>query len=261
MKPSEAEIRNYWDKKAAELRTDASATMKDVVLRSLEIEGIASRLRPDDRLLDVGCGNAYGSLVFAEHCGSVLGIDYSAQMVAMAREAISASGLQNVRAEHGDVLEVGQAYPQGFTAVSCVRCLINLPEEAQQYRAISQLADVLVPGGRLFLIEGVAETWIALNEVRKQSGLEVMSLDWHNRLFARSTLEEALRASFSIEEVVDFGEYYFLSRVIHPLMVAPAEPTFDAQPNQVARSVWQSGIARGKFSPISTLLLYVCRRT
>ena len=51
-------IDQYWDAKAEALTTDPSATMKDVILRGLEIEAIGDRLGPDDELLDVGGGNA-----------------------------------------------------------------------------------------------------------------------------------------------------------------------------------------------------------
>jgi hypothetical protein len=63
-----------------------------------------------------------------------------------------------------------------------------------------------------------------------------------------------------ILEQVDFGEYYFLSRVVHPLLVAPAEPSFRGRPNEVAAELWRGGAARSRFADISTLILYVCER-
>jgi SAM-dependent methyltransferase len=260
MTPTVDEIKKYWDRKAKDLSTDPIATMKDVILRSLEIEAVASWLFPEDTLLDVGCGNAFGSLIFAEHCKSVLAVDYSEKMVAMAHKAIRASDRDNIHVERGDVLEVGRSYPEAFSAVSSIRCLINLPEEEQQYHALSQLAQVLVPGGRLFLIEGIAEHFATMNAMRQQVGLYAIPLDWHNRLFAKAALESALSELFTTEEIVDFGEYYFLSRIVHPLLVAPAEPTFDGELNFVAKTIWRSGVVRGMFAFMSTLLLYVCRR-
>jgi dTDP-4-amino-4,6-dideoxygalactose transaminase/ubiquinone/menaquinone biosynthesis C-methylase UbiE len=254
------EIRAYWDKKADQLRTDPRATMKDVILRNMEIDAVACRLCPEDVLLDIGCGNAFGSLAFAEHCKSVLALDYSEKMVEAAREAITRSGRANIRAERGDVLAIASSFRQVFSAVTCIRCLINLPTEAQQYAAIEQLATVLLPGGRLFLLEGIAEHFAFMNLMRERAGLGAIRLDWHNRLFQKDRLEDALRQVVTVEEIVDFGEYYFLSRVVHPLMTAPEEPKFEARFNEVAKTIWKSGLLRGQFVSTSTLMLYVCRK-
>lgn len=254
------DIARYWDGKAEQLRTDPSATMKDVLLRSLEIEAIASRLNDDDELLDVGGGNAFAALQWAKVCKSVKVVDFSEKMVEFGTEAIAASGRDNVQTEVASVLDL-RPYAGGYSAVSCVRCLINLTSEAEQFAAIDQLTAALRPGGKLLLIEGLEETFAGMNEARKKAQLSEIQLDWHNRLLSQSRLEAKLAEQFTIDECVDFGEYYFLSRIVHPLLVAPEEPTFEGRCNFVAKNVWQSGVARGLFASMSTLVLYVCSRT
>ena len=258
--PTNDSIRKYWDSKAENLKTDPSATMKDVILRSMEIQAINARLNPYDTLLDIGCGNAFGSIEFAQHCGSVLAVDYSDKMIAMAQEAIRDCNLDNIHAEVGDVLAIGSLYPNAFNSVSSIRCLINLPDEKSQYQAIEQLSRVLVDGGRLFLLEGVAEHFNAMNFARQQMGLSSIDLDWHNHLFAKDDLEKALKKHFVIEEIVDFGEYYFLSRIIHPLVTKPEDPSFNGLMNHIAREVWLKQISVGAFAGMSTLVLYICRK-
>ena len=239
------------------MRADPAATMKDVILRGLEIEAIGSRLREEDELLDVGTGNAFGAIHWAARCRRVMAVDYSDGMVAAAREAVRASSRDNVEVERGDVLDLS-SYAGAFSAVSCVRCLINLPTEADQMAAVAQLASALRPGGRLFLIEGIEDTFAAMNTLRARAGLPAIPLNWHNRLLGRPRLEAALEARLRILERVDFGEYYFLSRVVHPLLVAPAEPSFLSRANEVAADLWRGGAARSRFADVSTLLLYVC---
>jgi ubiquinone/menaquinone biosynthesis C-methylase UbiE len=253
------DIQEYWDEKAVCLKTDPAATMKDIILRALEIEAIGARLQPDDVLLDVGTGNAFGALKWARLCRDVVATDNSAKMIEAAREAVSSSGQTNIRIELTDVLDL-HAYASQFSAVSCVRCLINLTSAADQERALDQLAGAITPGGRLFLIEGLAETFEAMNAARIEVGLDPIPLNWHNRLFIQTDLEGMLAKHFRIEERVDFGEYYFLSRVVHPLMVAPEQPAFDGALNKAASQIWRSGVARGTFARLSTLVLYVCRR-
>ena len=253
------DISTYWDGKAEALKTDPSATMKDVILRSLEIEAIGTRLRGDDDLLDVGGGNSFAGIQWAPHCRSVHVVDFSEKMVAYGREAIAAAGAANVETERGSVLEL-EKYAGQYSAVSCVRVLINLPEQNDQLRGVDQLVSCVAPGGRLFLIEGLEDTFAAMNAMRETMHLPAIPLDWHNRLLPRAALEQRLEKELLIEERVDFGEYYFLSRVLHPLLVAPEPPTFQGRCNQEARKLWQAGVARGRFADISTLVLYVCRR-
>jgi ubiquinone/menaquinone biosynthesis C-methylase UbiE len=253
------EIHDYWDRKAEDLKTDPSATMKDVILRSMEIEAIAARLTPEDDLLDVGGGNAYAGVQWAPRCRSVLVTDFSEKMVCYAREAIAASGLSNLRAERASVLDLS-AYREKFSAASCVRVLINITSPEEQWEAVDQLAGTLRPGGRLFLIEGLEETFTEMNRMREAMGLQAIALDWHNRLLKQSLLEERLSRRLRIVERVDFGEYYFLSRIFHPFLVAPEEPSFQGRANQIARTIWQNGVLRGRLAEISTLMLYVCRR-
>ena len=255
---NQEQIAKYWDAKAEALQVNPAATMKDVILRSLEIEAIGSRLKPDDELLDVGGGNAYAGIRWAPHCRRVLVVDFSENMIAAAHKAIG-SEHPKVSAARGSVLDLG-TYAGRFSATSCVRCLINLATEADQLAAVDQLSRTLQPGGRLFLIEGLEEGFAAMNQARRAMGLPAIELDWHNRLFKRDTLETKLRETLVIEERIDFGEYYFLSRVVHPLAVAPEEPAFDGRLNHVARQIWQKGAVRGRFADLSTLVLYVCRK-
>jgi ubiquinone/menaquinone biosynthesis C-methylase UbiE len=253
------EISQYWDRKAEQLRTDPSATMKDVILRSMEIEAIGSRLDAEDELLDVGGGNAFAGLVWAGHCRNVTVVDYSEKMVEYGRKAIADSGCGNIRAKRGSVLDLSE-YAGRHSAVSCVRCLINLTSKEDQLTGVDQLAGAVRPGGRLFLIEGLEETFGEMNRMREAMNLPSIPLDWHNRLLPQPVLEDRLSSHLEIEERVDFGEYYFLSRVVHPLLVAPEEPKFEGRCNQVARDVWRQGVSQGRFATMSTLMLYVCRR-
>src|SRR6185437_13776409 len=214
---NDGNIRTYWDGKAKALSTDPSATMKDVILRQLEIEAICARLKRDDLLLDIGCGNAYGSIAFAEVCHSVTAVDYSHGMIEAASTLIAQSGRSNVVARVGSVAEIGRDFAKKFSAVTSVRCLINLDNFAQQSEAINSICDALEPGGRLFLIEGVQERFDNMNRMRMKVGLEPIPLNWHNHLFIEDELVSYLNERFTITETVDFGEYYFMSRIFHPL--------------------------------------------
>jgi SAM-dependent methyltransferase len=257
-KPDPSEIKQYWEEKAEALKADPSATMKDIILRSMEIEAISARLGIDDILLDVGCGNAFGSIEFARHCQRVTAMDYSENMIEVAKASIRQSHLTNIRAVQGNILTVGRENPSAFSALSSVRCLINIPGKKDQYNGIEQISYALKPGGKLFLVEGIEENFNALNFMRQKMELRPIKLDWHNLLFKKQELETALEKFLYIKEIIDFGEYYYLSRIIHPLLVQPEEPVFSGKMNHIGKKIWQSMISKGCFSNISTLLLYFC---
>nr|WP_313776264.1 class I SAM-dependent methyltransferase [Mycobacterium sp.] len=76
------------------------------------------RLRPGDRLLDVGCG--WGGMVryAARHGVQVLGVTLSAEQAAWAQRAIADEGLSHLaRVRHGDYRDVTES---GFDAVSSI---------------------------------------------------------------------------------------------------------------------------------------------
>jgi hypothetical protein len=55
--------------------------------------------------------------------------------------------------------------------------------------------------------------------------------------FDEETLWPFIRHDFDIVEVRRFGLYDLISRIVHPLLVSPAEPQYAAKINDVARQV------------------------
>src|SRR5439155_6645789 len=114
------------------------------------------------------------------------------------------------------------------------RCLINLSTWEEQQAALDRLASVLRPGGRLLFVEGSSRGRDSLNDFRERVGLPRMAPVWHNLDFDEATLLPFLNRNFEVEEDLGFGTYDFISRVVHPLLVAPAEPAYDSRANEVA---------------------------
>ncbi|PYC87543.1 SAM-dependent methyltransferase [Streptomyces tateyamensis] len=129
----------YWTPQGRSLE-DAQAAKLDLICRKLG-------LRPEMRLLDVGCG--WGSLVLhaAQHHGvRAVGVSISAEQVALARERVEQAGLADrVEIRLQDYREV-QDGP--YDAVSSVGMAEHVGEE--QYRVYAEgLHALLAPGGRL----------------------------------------------------------------------------------------------------------------
>jgi SAM-dependent methyltransferase len=108
----------------------------------------AAAFAPGERVLDIGCGNGLTSRDAARAVGpsgSVLGVDLSGPMLAVADQLAKEDGLDNVRFERGDAqvhaFEAG-AYD---LAISRFGVMFFLDPVA----AFTNIASALRPGGRL----------------------------------------------------------------------------------------------------------------
>lgn len=77
------------------------ALLKPMVLAKL-IQ--AAMVGDDDRVLDVGCGLGYSSAVLARLAGSVVALEEDAELAARAKDALAASGADNVAVANGPLL-------------------------------------------------------------------------------------------------------------------------------------------------------------
>ena len=146
-------------------------SLDEAQLAKLELVCRKLRLRPGERLLDVGCG--WGALIMhaaRQHGVTALGITLSENQAKLARERIDAAGLADrVKVEIRDYRDI--AHPESFDKISSIGMvehvgIAKLPVYfAALYRA-------LAPRG-LLLNHGI----VSLGAARPKS--------WRNRLEAR----------------------------------------------------------------------------
>ena len=106
--------------------------------------GLLAEAASDGRLADVGCGPGHVTRFLADRHPDVVGVDLSAEMVAVARERHPE--LEFVRASMLD-LPVPDA---AWAGAACLYAIIHLTP-AERARAASELARVLRPGGPLLV--------------------------------------------------------------------------------------------------------------
>jgi SAM-dependent methyltransferase len=258
--PDLPDVKALWDSRARDADTpEDQVTHRDVWQRWLEIALISRCLRPRDRVLDVGCGNGYTTRQIAPLVAEVLGIDYSAEMIERARAAMEDAAETRSRLAFfvHDVLELASSAYGMFDVVISERCLINLSSWDAQKVAIRNLAGVLRPGGLLVLVEGDSAGRSRLNALRERMGLPRMPRVWHNLDFEPETTLAYLGEFFTLQERRDFGTYDLISRVVHPLLVAPVEPRYDAKINEIAARV---SLEREDPSGSSRVMFWVLKR-
>ncbi len=142
-----AEVRRFWDEDAATYDQSASHYPQ----RGGERAAWAAALRrllpePPARVLDVGAGTGFLSLLLAGQGYEVTALDLSASMLEALRAKAVAGGLAI------DVVEGDALHPPGgdFAAVIERHLLWTLPAASEALRAWRAVA----PAGRLVLVEG-----------------------------------------------------------------------------------------------------------
>jgi arsenite methyltransferase len=127
------------------------------------------RLKPGERVVDVGSGAGFDSFVTAAHVGiegRVVGIDMTPEMVSKARETAKTLGLTNVEFREG----LAEALPiaDGWADVVISNGAINLCTGKQA--VFAEIRRVLRPGGTLQFAD-IANSRAISSEALRDIGL------------------------------------------------------------------------------------------
>ncbi len=135
----------FWNRMA---RGYARKPVKDPEAYQYKLDATAGHLAPGDRLLEFGCGTGTTALIHAPRVSHIDAIDFSSEMIAIAREKAAAQGVTNVRFETAAFedwpLPAGDDAYDGVLAMSILHLVTDLETTlALVYRALK-------PGGLFF---------------------------------------------------------------------------------------------------------------
>jgi 2-polyprenyl-3-methyl-5-hydroxy-6-metoxy-1,4-benzoquinol methylase len=147
----------YWDAKAVEYEGDAASMWPNNNLNACyqneqtafiktvlwEVKGL--------NILDVGCGTGRNSRFFAKRGATVLGIDFSAKAVEIARKQ-SSSGNPNYKVQ--SIFELEEP-PVFDIAISWCAITMACHNRAEVFDVLTRIALSLKSGGRLLLCEPI----------------------------------------------------------------------------------------------------------
>lgn len=234
------ELRRRYE--AIALTGDDDTTACDFQLRELEIALGLEYMRDGDVVLDVGCGPGVALRRYtAGRSIEAHGLDYAQNMVALAeRRARELCPAAPIRFHQGSVSETS-FQDATFDVVTSHRCLMALLDWDLQQRALGEIHRVLKPGATLVLMEGTFEGLERLNFYRRMFSLPEIDPAGRDRLYTLKFHEQQLLSfmapRFDLLRIQRFGMYYFLTRIVQPLLVAPEQPRYDHRLNEVAKQI------------------------
>ncbi len=261
---TDAEFHAYWEMTDEERQAfmkesfakrnakDPYATSRDVNLRELEIEAIARSIDPGSELpvLDLGCGNGLTLLRLAERFPrlAMTGVDFSPELIEgathLAREIAPPRAPEFVCADA--FVHIAGVADDSVGHVVTERFVMNLPSRAAQERMLHEIARVLAPGGRLIMCEASAEGFAGLNAARDALGLATVAERSADNVtvirFEDAEIEEWIPANLGLTPAgkQGFSQYFLVSRVVHPALVAPHGPRWEAPINTIARRLQEA---------------------
>ena len=255
-KHSDDEYHRYWslsDKERQEFvrssyaqrdPKDPYATSRDYNARELEIQSIIENAKPGV-ILDLGCGNGFTLLRVAEKIeGEYTGVDFSEHLIGGAQALADGAKLpRKPRFVCADAIEHLRKLPDN--SIDCViseRFIQNLPSLDWQRSVVADIFRVLKPCGRALVCEGSETGFENLNDLREKVGLiRIPATSAENisaiRLKDSEFEEHCRKVGFKLIKKCGYSLFFIIARVLHPLLVAPAAPRFDAEINNLARAI------------------------
>ncbi len=137
------------------------------------------RLMPPMVIADLGAGEGAFALLLAQRAKKVIAVDTSAKMIEVGREQALRHGVENVEYRLGDMEEL----PIGSAMVDLVFFSQSLHHALHPERAVEEAARILVPGGRIVILdlmkhrfeearELYADEWLGFSETELEAMLE-----------------------------------------------------------------------------------------
>ena len=134
------------------------------------------RLMPPLVVADLGAGEGAFALLLAQRAKTVIAVDSSAQMIEVGREQAQRHGVKNVDYRLGDMEEI----PIGASEVDLVFFSQSLHHALHPERALAEAARILVPGGRIVVLDLVrhrfeearemyADEWLGFGEAELEA--------------------------------------------------------------------------------------------
>ena len=134
------DAKTFWDKAAEKY---ALSPIRDMAAYEYTLGRTRSYLKPDDRVLEVGCGTGSTALLLSQDVSHVTASDISDNMIAIARRKAADQNIENVSFVASDMFN--ETDVQGSYDAVLAFNLIHLVKDTEG--AFRRVRDLLKPGG------------------------------------------------------------------------------------------------------------------
>ena len=139
----------------------------------------ALNVQPDQRVLDLCCGQGRHSIALAKTGLDVTGVDLSEEMLAIATSEADKAGV-TLNLRRADMRQLPVDFEHRFDAIiNMFSSFGYLESEEDDQQVLHQAAKVLKPGGRL-MMDLLNREWVIINNEK---------FDWHQHEDGRVVLE------------------------------------------------------------------------
>src|SRR5689334_22652720 len=179
---------------------------EEVVERMLALAAI--EIRPDDRVVDIGCGVGRLTRALAARAGHVYGIDVSREMLALAEE--HNAQLENVSWLHGDGRGLGVLHDESVDGCFSHVVFQHIPDPAITIGYVRDMGRVLRPGGwALFQVSTNPAVHRPSGGLRTRLRRKRSERAWWGSAVEMPALRSAAEAAgMQVEEVFDEGSQF-----------------------------------------------------
>lgn len=228
-------VRKIWNERAKM----GKEKLPDKLQHQLEVNSLIKQISKSDIVLDAGCGSGFSSYQISKVCSEIIGIDFAKELI---KKANSLDKPSNVDFQFGDITNL--KFPDNnFDKVITQRVLINLVNDENQLIAVKEIHRVLKEKGLFLMLETNAQAIQNLNDARGEFDLDPIIPPWHNKVIDESTFFPKIKHLFNLVDEVNLGNYFLITRLIHPLLVFPEKPSYDNRINKIAFNIAEKDVS------------------
>lgn len=132
----------FWDRNAARY---ARSPVADTAAYEVKLQATREYLTPESLVLELGCGTGSTALLHAPHVRHIRAVDFSKEMIGIARGKAREAGIGNVTFEQADVMDM----PLDDNAYDMVMAMSILHLLEDPDAALARAFGTLKPGGVL----------------------------------------------------------------------------------------------------------------